>query len=160
MDGGHDDHMGRVIGSPLAGQLIRFGAIGVVSTFAYVALYALLRDVADPLVANAVALLVTAVGNTAANRRLTFGVRDRDTVLQHQLAGFIAFGVALAITSSSVGLLGWIAPDAPRRVEVAVLVAGNVAATIVRFVLLRTWIAPPARVAPSLPAAALDRSLS
>jgi len=152
--------MGRVIRSPLVGQLIRFGAIGVLSTVAYVVLYALLREVAEPLVANAVALLVTAIANTAANRRLTFGVRDRETVLQHQLAGLIAFGVALAITSGSVALLGWLVPDAPRRVEIAVLVAANVAATVVRFVLLRTWIAPPSRVAATVPAGRLDRSPS
>ena len=37
--------------------------------------------------ANVVALLVTAVANTAANRRLTFGVRGRDGAARHQVQG-------------------------------------------------------------------------
>ena len=59
----------------LTGQLMRFAAVGVASTLAYLALYALLRTGVGPQTANLVALLVTAVANTAANRRLTFGVR-------------------------------------------------------------------------------------
>ena len=55
----------------LTGQLLRFAAVGVASTFAYLALYALLRLGVGPQWANLIALLVTAVANTAANRRLT-----------------------------------------------------------------------------------------
>ena len=146
--------------SPVIGQVVRFAAIGIVSTLAYVALYAALRVLAAPLVANAMALLVTAVGNTAANRRLTFGVRDRDTVLRDQLAGLLAFAVALGITSGSVLLLGALAPGAGRTTEIAVLITANVAATVVRFLLLRSWIAQPPRtqVEDSPTLGALDRS--
>ncbi len=75
-----------------ARQVASFAAIGVVSTAAYAALYVALRAITEPATANAVALLVTAVGNTAANRRLTFAVRDRVGAMRDQVGGFIASG--------------------------------------------------------------------
>ena len=71
-------------------QLASFGVIGVVSTVAYVVLYAWLRMATPAGVANALALVITAVGNTAANRWLTFGVRGRDSMARHQAAGLLA----------------------------------------------------------------------
>src|SRR4030095_5647007 len=47
--------------------------IGVLSTIAYALLYLGLVPVLGALGANAAALAITAVANTAANRRLTFG---------------------------------------------------------------------------------------
>jgi putative flippase GtrA len=120
-----------------------FAAIGVVSTAAYAALYAGLRLVLDPAASNALALLVTAVGNTAANRRLTFGVRDRSGALRDQAGGLLALGVALVITTAAVVVLGAVAPDAGWAVELAVLVAANALATVCRFLVLRRWIAGP-----------------
>jgi putative flippase GtrA len=118
-------------------QVGMFAAIGVASTLAYVAFYALLRTVSPADAANAVALVVTAIGNTAANRHLTFNVRGRDGIARDHLAGLVALGVALAITSASLATLGLVAPRAGRMVEVAVLVAANALATLVRFLLLR-----------------------
>jgi hypothetical protein len=63
-----------------AAQLLRFGVIGLASTLAYGVAYLLLRLVMGAQPANLLALLVTAVGNTAANRRFTFGVRGTDQV--------------------------------------------------------------------------------
>jgi hypothetical protein len=61
----------------LPGQLARFAGVGVASTLAYLALFVLLRDLLGAQAANLVALAATAVANTAANRRLTFGVSGR-----------------------------------------------------------------------------------
>lgn len=128
-------------GAPnLRGQLARFTAVGLVSTAAYVALYSVLRLVLPPLLANGLALLATAIGNTAANRRLTFAIRDRATVLRHQAIGLAAFGIALGLTTAAATLQGWLLPDAGRRVELTVLVGANLLATAVRFLLLRAWI--------------------
>ncbi|MGC3994579.1 MAG: glycosyltransferase [Propionicimonas sp.] len=122
--------------SGMLGQLLRFGAVGVASTLAYFALYLLLRPLGAQG-ANLVALLVTAVANTAANRRFTFGISGRDDALRHHLGGLAAFGVALALTSGSLQALATFAPGAGRLVEVVVLVAANAAATLLRFVSLR-----------------------
>jgi putative flippase GtrA len=128
--------------SPLAGQLGRFVSIGVVSTAAYLVLYGGLRTVLTAVASNAVALFVTAIGNTAANRRLTFGVRGRASMLRDQVAGFGAFGIALVITTGAVLALAVVAPHAARWLEIAVIVAANLLATVVRFLILRAAIAP------------------
>ena len=129
----------------IGGQVVSFALIGVVSTLAYVALYGALRSVASAGIANGLALVATAVANTAANRRLTFGVRGRRSLVRDQAAGLVAFAVALALTSSAIALLGWLVPGAGRSTEVVVLVGANALATAVRFVLLRGLIAAPNR---------------
>jgi glycosyltransferase involved in cell wall biosynthesis len=118
-------------------RILRFGAIGVVSTLAYVALYAGLRSAMPAQLANALALLVTAVANTAANRRMTFDIRGRVGALRHQLQGLGVFGVALAVTSGSLALLHLASAHPARGAEIAVLVIANLVATALRFVLLR-----------------------
>jgi glycosyltransferase involved in cell wall biosynthesis/putative flippase GtrA len=120
----------------LGTQLIRFATVGVASTAAYFALYLLLRPLgAQP--ANLISLLVTAVANTAANRRFTFGLTGRDRLLRHHLGGLIAFGLALGLTSGSLWLLQALWPDAGRLVELVNLVAANAVATALRFTALR-----------------------
>ncbi|HTW18593.1 MAG TPA: glycosyltransferase, partial [Mycobacteriales bacterium] len=127
-------------GGRLAHQVGVFSAIGVLSTIAYVALYAALRKPLDPFGANALALGVTAVANTAANRRLTFGLKDRAGALRHQIHGLGVFALALALTSASLGVLHLVSPQPDRWVEVGALLVANAAATALRFVLLRYWV--------------------
>ena len=126
--------------SRLGRQLLSFAVIGVASTTAWAVLYLVLRRWLGPVGANAVALVLTAIGNTAANRRLTFGVQGRDGLLRDHGAGLLAFGFALAITTGAAALLGAVAPHASRLVELAVLVVANAIATLGRFVLLRAWV--------------------
>ncbi|PRY51090.1 glycosyltransferase involved in cell wall biosynthesis [Geodermatophilus tzadiensis] len=127
----------------LAGQLVRFAVVGVLSTAAYLLLFVLLRGAVAAQPANLVALLVTAVANTAANRRVTFGIRGRLDAGRHQLQGLVVFALALALTSGSLGLLHLADPTPARAVELTVLVAANAAATLLRFVLLRGWVFRP-----------------
>ncbi|MGW7382744.1 glycosyltransferase [Streptomyces sp. NPDC054794] len=129
----------------LVTQFARFAAVGAVSTLAHLLLYAALRPAVGAQVANALALLVCAVANTAANRRLTFGVRGRAGALRHQARGMAAFLVGLALTGGSLALLHHVAPDASHRAELAVLIAANLTATLLRFVLLRAWVFRPRR---------------
>jgi putative flippase GtrA len=128
--------------------VVSFAAIGVVSTAAYVGLYAALRNVSPAAAANALALVITAVGNTAANRRLTFDVRGRVGLARHHAAGLVALAVALALTSVSLVTLDVVAPHRGRLTEIAVLVAANAAATLVRFLLLRLAIVRAASARP------------
>jgi putative flippase GtrA len=121
-------------------QLASFAGIGVASTLAYVLLFAVVRTVVGAQPANLIALLVTAVANTAANRRLTFGIAGHEGAGRHQLQGLAVFLLGLALTSGSLAVLhaATTAPD--RRLEIGVLVLANLAATVLRFVLLRAWV--------------------
>jgi len=125
-------------------QLVRFSVVGVVSTLAYLVLYSLMRDGLGAQGANFVALGLTAIGNTAANRRFTFGVRGRTGAARHQFEGLIVFGLGLALTSGSLALLHGLT-NPGRGVELAVLVLANLAATVLRFLLLRGWVFHPRR---------------
>jgi putative flippase GtrA len=120
-------------------QAVRFGAIGVASTLAYLLLFSVLAGPIGAQAANLTALLVTALANTAANRRYTFGVRGRDCAARHHGQGLIVFGVALAITSGSLAALHSLG-NPPHSIELIVLVLANLVATAVRFTLLREWV--------------------
>lgn len=89
---------------------------------------------------------MTAIANTAANRRFTFGgVRGRTGVARHQFEGFVVFGIGLGgLTSGALALLHMLG-EPHRAVELLVLIAANLMATVVRFVLLRGWVFHPPR---------------
>jgi putative flippase GtrA len=122
------------------GQVVRFGAVGVLSTAAYALLYLMFSAVLTGFVANFLALLVTAIANTAANRRFTFGVRGRTGAFTQQFQGLIVFGIAWLITSGSLLELHAINPAANSRVELIVLTFANLLATVLRFILFRVWV--------------------
>jgi len=128
----------RPAGAPgLRRQVARFLAVGAASTVAYGILYWVLRGLLPAVAANALALLATALANTAANRRLTFGIRGSDGLLRDHLGGLAAFLVALGLTSGVIAVLSGFAQQAPRLLEVGLLTLANAAATIVRFLILR-----------------------
>jgi putative flippase GtrA len=129
-------------------QLPSFAAIGAVSTLAYLGLFWVLRSALSAVAANALALLVTAVANTAANRRFTFGVTGRHRRLRQHLEGLVVFGLGLAMTTGALGLLERTTDHPGRAAELAALVAANAAATVARFVLLRSWVFHPHRTSP------------
>jgi putative flippase GtrA len=124
----------------LTGQLLRFAGVGVASTLAYLALYALLRTGLGAQWANLLALLITAVANTATNRRLTFRVRGNDRLWRQQAQGLVVFGIGLALTSGSLAALHLTTVAAPTWLELSVLVIANAIATGVRFLLMRIWV--------------------
>ncbi|MEU7291695.1 bifunctional glycosyltransferase family 2/GtrA family protein [Streptomyces exfoliatus] len=126
----------------LARQLVGFCVVGALSTLFYLALYSLFRLGVGPQAANAGALLVSAVANTAANRRLTFGVRGRDRAVRHQAQGLVVFAIGLALTSGSLAALGAATGDPAHSTELAVLIVANLAATVLRFLLFRLWVFP------------------
>jgi putative flippase GtrA len=142
---GRTDVPSTVPGVPrgMFGQLIRFGAVGVLSTLAYFVIYLGLREFAGAQVANLAALLITAIANTATNRRLTFGVTGRDSLIKHHAGGLIAFGVGLILTSGSLWILHHTVTSPNRWLEVTVLVIANAVSTLVRFLALRQLMSRP-----------------
>ena len=92
-----------------------------------------------PVWANFTALLVTAVANTAANRRFTFGVRGPRDAVRHQVQGLVLFVAGLAATTGSLALLH-ASGSTNRALEVTVLSVANLAVTVLRFVAMRLWV--------------------
>jgi glycosyltransferase involved in cell wall biosynthesis len=121
-------------------RLMRFLAIGAVSTLAYALLFLALRTSLSPGLSNALALAFTAIANTAANRRITFGVRGRGGVVRHQLLGGFVFLLALGLTSGALAVLHAVVPQPARLLEVSVLVVASIGATLSRYVCLRWWV--------------------
>jgi putative flippase GtrA len=127
-------------GPRLAREVSQFAAVGVASTLAYVAIYLVLRGELDAVNANATALALTAIGNTAANRRFTFGITRRDGRLRDMVGGAGVFVLTLALGTGGLALLHAVTPHPQRWVEVAWLLAATAGASAARFLLLRHWV--------------------
>ncbi|HET9256993.1 MAG TPA: bifunctional glycosyltransferase family 2/GtrA family protein [Pseudonocardiaceae bacterium] len=123
----------------LTWQALSFAVIGLISTLATVALYAVGRQWWSPLGANLAALTVTTVFNTEANRRFTFTGARGSLLRAHAQAALVFLGY-YALTSLALVGLTLIMPHPSRALEVAVLLAVSVLGTAGRFLLLRGWV--------------------
>jgi putative flippase GtrA len=121
-------------------RLTRFAFIGLCSTLAYGLLLVALRGPMGVGAANAVALAITAVANTQANRWLTFGVRGRAGLIRQHLAGALVSLLTLGLTVGALGVLHALDQSPSNFVELAVLVVASASATVSRYVALRTWV--------------------
>ena len=131
-----------------ASRPARFAAIGVLSTIAYALLYLLLRGPLSAGGANATALALTAVANTAANRRFTFGVRGRAGLLRQHALGAVVYAITLGLTSGALAVMHGLDANPSRAVELGVLMVASAGATITRYVALRTWVFAVRRTRP------------
>ena len=120
-------------------RIVRFATVGIASTLAYGLIYLALRELAAPWLANLVALIVTAVANTAANRRFTFGVQGRRGAATDYAAGLTAFLIALVLTTGAGDALRHLMPGAPHLLEVATMTGANLIATLCRYAMFRGW---------------------
>ena len=71
---------------------------------------------------------------------VTFGVTGRAGAGRHQLQGLVVFALGLGLTSGSLTMLHGLSAAPPLGVEVGALVGANLAATVLRFLLLRIWV--------------------
>jgi glycosyltransferase involved in cell wall biosynthesis len=125
-----------------ADQLLRFAGVGVVSTIGYLFLFIAWRPLMGALAANAVALAIATLFNTAVHRELsqsTDGQARRGRLFA--VAGGL-YLVSLGLTTLALVVAQWLAPFALLPELVAITVANLVAATF-RFAVLRAWIFRP-----------------
>ncbi|MBN9128371.1 MAG: GtrA family protein [Paenarthrobacter ureafaciens] len=130
---------------PVIRQLIRFTGVGIICTASSLAIYAMLRPWVDPQIANAIALVLTSLLNTALNRRLTFKITGSKRRANDHLSGVIVILIALLITGGSLGILHLLRPEATVSEELSTTTLSGFVATAVRFTLLRHWIFRRAR---------------
>jgi putative flippase GtrA len=125
----------------LAGQAIRFASVGVASTALFALLFLVLAGAAGvgPIVADMVALGVSAVANTVANRRLTFAQRGRPGRRRHYRAALAVALLPLVLTVAALVGAGWAGVASPIG-DLVVLTVVNAAAAVGRFLLLRRWV--------------------
>lgn len=125
----------------LKDQLARFASVGVASTAAHFALFALFNAWwGQAQAANLVALTIATLGNTAANRAWTFGVSGRDGAATHHAQAFVLFLVTWGATSAALAALYLAWPAAPTLAGLAALAASTGLAMVVRFTVMRRWI--------------------
>jgi putative flippase GtrA len=133
-----------VVGRPpipagTGGELVTFVAVGILSTMAQLAMFLVLRPRLGPVTANAVALTVAAVGNTAAHRRWTFGRRGSADRTTHWARAGSVYLAGLALTT--VALVAAHAVQAGSlTVELVLLAVTSVVATALRFSLMPAWV--------------------
>ncbi|MDO9407312.1 bifunctional glycosyltransferase family 2/GtrA family protein [Patulibacter sp.] len=132
----------RLLATGWAGSMVgRFLAIGVVSTLAYALLFLLMRGMGvGPGPSNVLGLALTAVANTQANRRWSFRVTGREHLVRHHAQGAAVFVLTVLLTSGALAALNAIDPDPGHAIELVVLVAASVLATVSRYVALRFWV--------------------
>ena len=128
------------LGNSILGQAGRFASVGAASTVLNLAAFATMHAAGVPAqIANVVALLGATIWNTAANRRFTFGVTTRQGWLQHQAVGLAIFALTWASSAFALWVLGFVSPGAPTALATFVVGTANVVATVVKFVVFRSW---------------------
>jgi putative flippase GtrA len=132
----------RAAGEVFADELLRFAGVGVVSTLAYVALFAGLEPVLGAYAANAVAIVACGLGNTAAHRGMAGTARFGLDRIHRLTTAAALLGVSLTFTTAALLVTRTLGLDALAPELVAVTLA-NLAAATFRFSILRTWVFRP-----------------
>jgi putative flippase GtrA len=123
----------------LAGQVVRFGSVGALSTAAFAALFLLLAGSLGPVMGDVVALSVCAAGNLVANRRITFARSGPAGRGRHYSAGLAVAALPLLLTAGALVVLGWLGVTS-LAAELVVVTAVNAVVTTGRFLLMRRWV--------------------
>ena len=123
----------------LAGQLVRFASVGVLTTGVFGALFLLLTGPLGPMAATVIALSACAAANIALNRRVTFAQRGRKGRRRHYVAGLVVAALPLTLDVAALLVLGSLGVVSVLGDLLALTVVNAVAAAA-RFVLLRRWV--------------------
>jgi putative flippase GtrA len=120
-------------------ELLRFAGVGAVSTVAYAALFAALEPGLGSYPANAVAIALCSLGNTAAHRGTAGHGLDRR---RRMITAATLVGVSLTFTTGALAVTRAVGLTSLLPELVAVSVA-NAGAAVIRFGILRTWVFRP-----------------
>jgi glycosyltransferase involved in cell wall biosynthesis len=125
-----------------ADQLLRFAGVGAISTVGYLFLFIAWRPMAGDFGANALALAICTLFNTAVHKELAHSMQGRAHGGRFALVTGILFAISLALTSLAlVAAHAWSASSLP--LALLAVTAANVAASVLRFAVLRAWVFRP-----------------
>lgn len=124
----------------LVSQLRGFAVVAVICTGISMAIFTSLRPIVGTQWANAISLVLCSVLNTELNRRISFGLKTSHLWWRDHRRGLWVMFLALAMTTGSLWVLHQVSPEASLVTELSVIVLGNVASAVTRFLLLRYWI--------------------
>ncbi len=141
-----------------ADELLRFAGVGAVSTLGYLLLYMAWRPLAGPFGANAAAMAIATLFNTAAHRELSCWVDGRARRSRLFAVAGALYAVSLVLTTLGLLLAEWIAPSA-LLVQLVALTVANLAAAGARFGVLRAWIFRPSTRIETAPAPSLREEI-
>jgi putative flippase GtrA len=136
-----------------ADQLMRFAGVGVVSTLGYLLLFVAWRPVLGSLWANAVAMAIATLFNTAVHRELSRAAEARAGRGRLVVVAGLLYLCSLVLTTLGIVVAQWLAPGT-LLVELAAVTVANALAAVLRFAVLRTRVFPSSK----RPDAALDRA--
>lgn len=123
----------------VSARMARFGAIGLVSTLANWILFFVVRSVLSATWATLIALLISTIFNTAAQRRYTFGNGTQKSAYRDHLMSILAFGGAWLLSIWAIDLLHSFHPDANAAAELVVSQICILTGSALRFALLQIW---------------------
>ena len=125
-----------------ADELLRFAGVGAVSTLAYLALFAAMEPGLGSYLANAVAIVLCGLGNTAAHRGMAGSARHGLDRPHRILTAAALLVISLAFTTGALAATRAVGLTALVPELIAVTVA-NIGAAAFRFGILRTWVFRP-----------------
>ena len=136
-----DSVVTRVRAEDTLGQFARFVLVGGATTLVYAVLFAALEGFGY-LPAHIAATAVSTVLANELHRRLTFHAGERVHWLTAQLEAGGVTVIGLFLTSTSLGVLNALVPDASVLAQVALVVTVTGLVGLMRFVALR-WLFRP-----------------
>jgi hypothetical protein len=136
-----------------ADELLRFAGVGALSTVAYAGLFAALEPSLGGYLANAVAIALCSLGNTAVHRGMVGTAGQGLDRRQRVVTAATLMGVSLGFTTSALAVTR-AAGFTSLVPELCAVTVGNAAAAFIRVGILRTWVFRPqfgTHLAPAAP---------
>lgn len=137
-------------GEVAADQLLRFAGVGLISTLGYLFLFVAWRPMLGALGANAVAMAIATLFNTAVHRELSQG---RDGMLRRSrmiLVLISLYAISLALTTGAL-LVASAVTSGSLVAELVAITVANAVAAIFRFSVLRAWVFRPRLITDPVP---------
>jgi glycosyltransferase involved in cell wall biosynthesis len=122
-----------------ADQLLRFAGVGVISTLGYLFLFIAWRPMLGALGANAVAMAIATLFNTAVHRELSRGRGGLVRRGRMILVLLSLYAISLALTTGALLLAGALTSRS-LVIELIAITVANAVAAVFRFSILRAWV--------------------